>query len=319
MQELEFKSQADETACKAEPAALEDEIYAGVAAKGQTEEDKKSSKSAGGQPARETTMVLQEPQYQGSFWRHLLTFDLWLFWLTFFGLWGTGTVINMNAAQLYRSINNGVYDPRRQSLYVALIGLGSAIGRIVSGVIDMKLTRWRRDGVRDISTTLFLPTGCLFLFIAYLVFTVIPPEGLVFPFLIGSIGTGMGWALGALSVRICYARDVGKHYNFMFSSGFVSVIVLNRFMFGGMFDAEGERLNSLPYCNQRSCVRNQCFILMSINVLSFFSGCVVHWRFARFVKREKKCGWSNKCPFRSMKRFKPSKDIQVICKTNVYN
>ncbi|EPY35479.1 hypothetical protein AGDE_07305 [Angomonas deanei] len=34
MQELEFKSQADETACKAEPAALEDEIYAGVAAKG---------------------------------------------------------------------------------------------------------------------------------------------------------------------------------------------------------------------------------------------------------------------------------------------
>ncbi|KAK7200074.1 Nodulin-like [Novymonas esmeraldas] len=237
-------------------------------------------------PAPQTN-VSGDPQYRQSFWRNLLTVDLWLFWLSFFGMWGTGTVMQMNAAQIYRSKNLGVYDQSRLALYVALIGVGSAIGRIISGVLDMWLLRRKAHAAKEILTTTFFPIGAALLFLSYLFFAVIPVQGLILPFLLGSIGTGMGWGLGALSVRIVYANDIGKHYNFMFSSGFVSTIVLNRFMFGGMFDNEASRLHTAPSCNQPSCVRNQMFILMAVNALSCAAAVFVHLRFRRFVRVER--------------------------------
>ncbi|KAG5473815.1 hypothetical protein LSCM1_04445 [Leishmania martiniquensis] len=237
-------------------------------------------------PAPQTNAV-GDPQYRQSFWRNLLTIDLWLFWLSFFGMWGTGTVMQMNAAQIYRSKNYGVYEQSHLSLYIALIGVGSAIGRVTSGTLDMWLMRRKGRSSNEILTTTFLPAGAALLCISYLFFAVIPAEGLILPFVLGSIGIGMGWGLGALSVRIVYAADIGKHYNFMFSSGFVSTIALNRFMFGGMFDKEADRLGTAPSCNQPSCVRNQMFILMAVNAMSTVTAFLVHFRFRRFVRQER--------------------------------
>ncbi|CBZ23878.1 conserved hypothetical protein [Leishmania mexicana MHOM/GT/2001/U1103] len=268
-----------------------DEIACGV----QTyEEDEAASplksdtveEEEGAAPAPQTNLA-GDPQYKQSFWRNLLTIDLWLFWVSFFGMWGTGTVMQMNAAQIYRSKNLGVYDQSRLSLYVALIGVGSAIGGIVSGSLDIWLIRRKATSTNEILTTTFLPVGAVLLLASYLLFAVIPSEGLVLPFLLGSIGTGMGWGLGALSVRIVYANDIGKHYNFMFSSGFVSTIALNRFMFGGMFDKEASRLGTAPNCNQPSCVRNQMLILMAVNAISTIAAVLVHLRFRRFVRQER--------------------------------
>lgn len=233
------------------------------------------------------TNVAGDPQYRASFWRNLLTVDIWLFWISFFGMWGTATVMQMNAAQIYRSKNYGVYDAARLSLYVALNGVGSALGRVFSGVVDMWLIRRKAYAKNEILTTTFLPIGAALLFLAYLFFAVIPAQGLILPFLLGSIGNGMGWGLGALSVRIVYANDIGKHYNFMFSSGFICTITLNRFMFGNMFDNEASRLGTAPSCNQPSCVRNQMFILMAVNAVSLVAAVFVHLRFRAFVRRER--------------------------------
>ncbi|KPA78700.1 hypothetical protein ABB37_05835 [Leptomonas pyrrhocoris] len=238
-------------------------------------------------PKPPVNSAVGNPQYTSTFWHNLLTIDIWLFWISFFGVWGTGTVMQMNAAQLYRSINYGVYEQSSVTLYVALIGVGSAIGRVVSGVLDMYMTMRKRDGKKEILITAFFPVGCILLSIAYLFFAVMPANGLILPFLVGAIGTGMGWGLGALCVRTVYANDIGKHYNFMFSSGFVCTIALNRFMFGTMYDNEARRLNTLPNCNQPSCVRNQMFIVMAVNALSAVTAFLVHLRFSRFVVRER--------------------------------
>ncbi|EPY34327.1 hypothetical protein STCU_01643 [Strigomonas culicis] len=250
--------------------------------------ESKRKSETGDEPApKQQTAMVAEPQYRGSFWRHLLTLDLWLMWLTCYGLWGTGTVLNMNAAQIYRSIN-GSYDARRQTLYVALIGVGSATGRIISGLIDMRLTLARQRGQTQLQTTLFLPSGCAFLCTAYMFFTFVPSKVLVLPFLLGSIGSGLGWGLATLSIRIIYADDIGKHYNFMWSAGVVSTITLNRFMFGTMFDQMGRKFGTTPYCDVRICVRNQLLILMCVNVFCFCTGLLVHFRFSRYVQRVKR-------------------------------
>lgn len=231
-----------------------------------------------------------DPQYHGSFWSHLLTLDLWLFWLCFFSMWGTGTVLIFNAAQLYRSKAYGHFSVTHQALYVGLIGVGSAIGRILSGVMDMWVTRRRTTGEKkkNIYTVMFLPLSSILLGLSFILIVVLPAEGIVLPFILGAMGNGMGWGLAALSMRIVYADDLGKHYNFMWSSGIVATVALNLFMFGGMFDNTAMKEGTLPMCDSPKCVIPQMWILLACNVVSTGAAILVQWRFCSFSNKRLK-------------------------------
>ncbi|RNF02887.1 pyruvate transporter 0 [Trypanosoma conorhini] len=226
----------------------------------------------------------QAPQYDGSFWAHLLSIDMWAMWFSCFGMWGTGTVMQMNAAQIYRSKNYGGFDTRTLTLYVAIMSVGSAIGRIFIGVFDIRLGVLRNAGKTNLLTTVVLPLGPLLMVVAFLFFAVLPGSVLLLPFLLASIGNGIGWAVAVIGVRMMYSRDIGKHYNFMYTSGAAATIALNRFMFGEMYDAEARKRGNSTSCNEPGCVRNQMFILMAVNVLSTCTAVVVHWRFSRFTQ-----------------------------------
>ncbi|CBH10107.1 hypothetical protein, conserved [Trypanosoma brucei gambiense DAL972] len=226
------------------------------------------------------------PQYSGSFWQHLLTVDLWCMWLTCFGMWGTGTVMQMNAAQIYESKSYGEKKSSTLTLYITMMSVGSAVGRMSMGYLDMVLTRRQREGLKTFPTTIALPFCPLMLCIAFLLFALLPANALILPFFLGALGNGAGWGSGVLAFRIMYSQDLGKHYNFGFSSGIVSTIALNLFMFGGMYDAEAERLDTKPECKQPSCVKNQMLILMGVNVVAAVAAAIVHFRFSRFINAE---------------------------------
>ncbi|RNE96082.1 pyruvate transporter 0 [Trypanosoma rangeli] len=229
-------------------------------------------------------VVSQAPQYDGSFWAHLLTIDLWAMWLTCFAVWGTGTVMQMNATQIYRSKNYGDFDTRTVTLYVAIMSVGSAIGRISIGLFDIRLGALRNMGKTNMLTTFAIPIGPVLMAVAFLLFAVLPGSALLLPFLLASIGNGIGWAVAVIGVRMMFARDIGKHYNFMYTSGAAATIALNRFMFGEMYDAEGRKRGDSTSCNEPGCVRNQMIILMAVNVIAIVSAVLVHWRFARFTR-----------------------------------
>lgn len=256
--------------------------YGHHAAHGTTEpiEDNEKEESAA-QPV--PISMSGDPQYTGSFWGHLLSIDLWLFWLSFFGMWGTGIVMIFNSAQIYRSINYGEYNSAHQALYVAMIGVGSAVGRILSGVFDMWVSKRRARGLRNIYTTLFFPLSSLFLAFGFLLMALVPAKAIVVPFVLAAVGNGMGWGLGVLCVRIVYAEDIGKHYNFMWSAGLVATVALNRFMFGDMFDTQANKAGTSPYCNAPVCVRNQLWILLACNIVSTGAALLLHFRFASFA------------------------------------
>lgn len=283
--ELGYAKEHNLDNCAVEPESVYEE-----AGEGALEPRKPENEAVVGTAKADDKSSVGDPQYQGSFWSHLLTVDLWLLWISFFGLWGTGTVMQMNAAQVYRSKNYGVFDGSRNSLNVALIGVGSATGRMFSGVVDLKLSEWRKEGRTQMLTTTFLPVGAVLLFAAYLLFAVIPVEAIILPFLLGSMGTGMGWGLGVLTIRILYSEDIGKHYNSMFTAGFVCTIALNRFMFGEMYDYRARQQGTSPHCNQPSCVRDQMLILMAVNAVSAVSCVLVHLRYARFVRMSRANG-----------------------------
>ncbi|EKF32519.1 hypothetical protein MOQ_003628 [Trypanosoma cruzi marinkellei] len=158
------------------------------------------------------------PQYGGSFWSHLLTFDLWAMWLACFGMFGTGLVMQMNAAQIYRSKNNGNFDTRTLTLYVAIMSVGSAVGRVAVGYLDMKLSELQRAGKTRTLTTIALPIGPLLLVVAQFFFAVLPGSVLLLPFLLGAMGNGVAWGVGVIALRMMYSEDIGKHYNFFATS-----------------------------------------------------------------------------------------------------
>ncbi|KAH9599058.1 Nodulin-like [Trypanosoma melophagium] len=194
----------------------------------------------------EKPVLKPAPQYTGSFWANLLTVDLWAMWIACFGMWGTGTVMQMNAAQIYMSKNSGEKDTPTLTLYITIMAVGSAVGRMSMGFADLKLAQWQRTGKSEMLMTFALPLGSLCLFVAYLFFALLPQQALILPFFLGAFGNGAGWGVGVLAARMMYAKDIGKHYNFLFSSGIVSTIALNRFMFGEMYDAQGRRRGEFP-------------------------------------------------------------------------
>ncbi|RNC55860.1 hypothetical protein TcCL_ESM06619, partial [Trypanosoma cruzi] len=200
-------------------------------------------------------VAVPAPQYSGSFWSHLLTVDLWAVWLACFGMWGTGLVMQMNAAQIYRSKNNGRFDTRTLTLYVAIMSVGSAVGRMAMGYLDMKLSELQRAGKTRTLTTIALPIGPLLLVVAHFFFAVLPGSVLLLPFLLGAMGNGVGWGVGVIALRIMYSEDIGKHYNFCFTSGAVASIALNRFMFGEMYGREGEKMVLYPFHFVCECVK----------------------------------------------------------------
>ncbi|KAH8605598.1 hypothetical protein ERJ75_001624000 [Trypanosoma vivax] len=226
------------------------------------------------------------PQYRSSFWSNLLTIDLWCMWLTLFGVWGTGTVMIMNVAQIYGSINYGVTESSTLTLFITIISVGSAIGRMSMGYLDIVLTRRQRAGKGRTLTTVALPLCPLLMAVAFLLLAVLPAKALSLPLFLGGLGNGAGWGLGVLSFRMMYASDIGKHYNFGFSSGIVSTVLLNSVMFGGMYDAVAKRRKEAPSCGDPECVRTQMFILMGVNIIAIVAAAVAHVRFARFTAAE---------------------------------
>lgn len=110
-----------------------------------------------------------DPQYQGSFWSHLKTLDLWLCCWNTLATWGCGLVITFNSAIIYRALNMNVYEQRTNTLYSAIIGVGSALGRMSMGIFESILLRYP-SAQRPVITTVYpLSSTCMVIGLLFLV------------------------------------------------------------------------------------------------------------------------------------------------------
>ncbi|ORC90214.1 uncharacterized protein TM35_000092640 [Trypanosoma theileri] len=243
-----------------------------------------------------------EPQYQGSFLTDLLFLDTWLLFWTGFCNWGTGNLIVANTAQIYRSMNENHFVETTNTLYVTLIGVGSALGRVLMGCIEMAIEKRAYPSSQQFSQTLspllqpharsklhvimVYPFPSVLMSMGLILLLVIPVEGVVVPLVLISFAFGYSWACTALVVRSLFAKDVGKHYSFLFMASFCANIALNRFMFGELFDREGRKMGLYPFCAGRQCVRTSFLILLSLNLSAIVASVIVCFRFLRYAARQ---------------------------------
>jgi MFS family permease len=229
-----------------------------------------------------TESLIQIPQFQTSFFQNFKRPILWcLVWTTFCNI-GTGVVIVSNSAQIYRAINDNVFVVSTNALIIALMGVASALARVIVGSIDMWMERRRRIS-RDILSvpllTAFYPVSSLIAVIGAALLLVLPASALLLPFVLLSMSYGFIWATTALCTRLMFAKDVGKHYNFGFLSAVASTVCLNRFLFGELYDREARLQGTYPFCTGVSCIRTTMLVIIGLNASAVFTALYVHVSF----------------------------------------
>lgn len=234
------------------------------------------------------------PQFQTSFLYNLRHRPLlWcLLWTCFCNI-GTGVVIVMNSAQIYRALNNNVFIVSTNTLIVALMGVGSALSRVIVGTIDNTLEKRRMHAVGEsllqsapLLTALY-PVSSLVAILGLIFLLVLPVEAILVPLVLLSMSYGFIWATSALCVRQMFACDVGKHYNWCFFGAVASSIALNRYCFGEVYDnVASTQLDVYPFCRGLVCIRTCMLVLIGLNVSSLGTSVAVHVIYRRHCERE---------------------------------
>ncbi|RNF13532.1 uncharacterized protein Tco025E_06318 [Trypanosoma conorhini] len=226
-----------------------------------------------------------DPQYQGTFWEDLRTPDLWMLFWTMLVTWGCGIVLSFNSAQIYRALNDNEYDAATNTMYSSILGVGNGVSRLALGVLEVVILR-RPPERRPTATCLFPIASCsLFLGVLFLLALPLRSKAVIIGFFLSGFGNGSAWASAALVVRSVYAKDIGKHYNFMFLAALTGVIVLNRFAYGEQYTRAARRGHSYPHCGGKACVQNGLIVLLCACATAIATSVLVHVRYTRFVKR----------------------------------
>ncbi|KAK7200077.1 Nodulin-like [Novymonas esmeraldas] len=239
----------------------------------------------------------QDPQYQTTFLESLRSPDIWLCCWNTLATWGCGIVIAFNSAQIYRSLSNDRYETKTNTMYSAIISVASALGRMSMGVFELILSRQPSE-TRPVMTVVFpIPSICMVLGLIFLLALPVESKAIVVGFFFDSFGNGFSWACTALTVRSVFAKDIGKHYNFMFVGAFIAVIALNRFGYGEIYDRQAKknrdadlaagRKSIYPRCAGKKCSDYSMIILLCVNATAIVGSTWFHLRYRSFVLRKR--------------------------------
>lgn len=239
----------------------------------------------------------QDPQYQTTFLQSLTHVDLWLCWWNTLATWGCGMVMSFNSAQIYRALDNNEYERKTNTMYSAIISVASALGRMSMGIFEYVLSRYPSDSRPVITCVYPISSACMVLGLIFLLALPLKSKAIVIGFFFDSFGNGFSWACTALTVRTIFAKDIGKHYNFMYVGAFIAVIALNRFGYGELYDREAKRQRDAaamngtksiyPRCAGKKCVDHSFIILLCVNATAIVGSSICHYRYRRFVLKHR--------------------------------
>jgi MFS family permease len=188
-------------------------------------------------------------------------------------------IVIYNLAQIYRAINDNVFDASTNTMLVAFTGLGSAVGRILSGAAERTLTK------RHMVVTTLFPFSPIVISLGLFLFQVLPVGTLLVPFTMVSVGFGANWATTVMAVRQMFKTDTGAHYNFSFLGIVTAMIVLNKGLFGSQYDKQGKVQGIFPECSGLVCVSLSLWVMAALNLVAIVAAFVLHWLWRRRVNQ----------------------------------
>lgn len=226
------------------------------------------------------------PQYHTSFWRNCLRPQLWCMWVTAFCVSGAVNVVLFNSTQIYNAISEDPNDYTRASLYVALTSVGSAVGRIIMAMVEVRMEAKAPE--ERLPITVFYPLAPSFCALSMLLFLFIPAAGLIVPMLLAGLANGVYAAVFIITVRTVFAIDVAKLYNSCYIFEMLAMIFMNRLLFGEiMTKNSAPGADGQPVCyGRKKCVQTTFIVLVCLSALGVITSVFAHLTYLRYARRE---------------------------------
>ncbi|CCD17091.1 unnamed protein product, partial [Trypanosoma congolense IL3000] len=180
--------------------------------------------------AVETDVDYIAPQFQETFIESLRTVRLWCLLWSIFCCVGVHYIIIYNARFIYTALAGEVPDDALNTLLTVLNGVGSAVGRLLMSGFEIWTQKRKAEDRIPITVALFVPSCCIITMLT--LFLVLPKGVLPLPYSIAAVSNGFMAAAIALVARTMFAKDPAKHYNFCFLASILSIIFLNRLLYG---------------------------------------------------------------------------------------
>lgn len=196
---------------------------------------------------------------------NIVKVEMWLMLIVSFAVWGCGTVVSSNSTQIYQALDFDGYNRSLDSVYVSIYGVASAVGRIVVGFAEGYLRK------RGLHAAYLFPLAPIVNVIGIPLFFVIPAKGLILPFFLCGLATGLTWGSTVLVVKSIFAADnCGKHYNALYVAGMITPLVMNVALFGPLYDAESQKegLNAMHLCRGASCIVVPLMLSLALNLIA---------------------------------------------------
>ncbi|KAG5464110.1 hypothetical protein LSCM1_00290 [Leishmania martiniquensis] len=231
----------------------------------------------------------QDPRYGGTIWETLTRPDIWLILITFVCQGALGTIVMYNGSTIYVARTGRPRTAELGSLYTPLIGVGSAVGRILMGLFEAYVQH-QDPGNRKVCVTMALPVAPIIATIAGILILVLPGDALLLPYILVYFEEGVFNGVRALIFPCIFASHHGILYNMSFCTNAIGVICFNRFLFGLTVDQERKKLGHTVEqgCTSRACVQTPIIVVTCMAVFAALLATVVHLRYARFVAQCRK-------------------------------
>ncbi|KAH9599691.1 hypothetical protein LSM04_001095 [Trypanosoma melophagium] len=230
----------------------------------------------------ETDLDYIAPQYQTTFFQNLRTPKMWALVWSYFCIVGSEFVIIFNARFIFAALSGEKVSDELGTLLTVLNGVGSAVGRLLMSYFEIWTQKRKAEDRIPITLSLFFPVTCVMLSMIF--FLVLPKAALPLPYVLAAMGNGFCAAVIVLVVRTILAKDPGKHYNFCFVGTVLSILFLNRLLYGEWYTRQAERCG-VTVCLEKSCVLMPLLFLLGVACTAFLSNLYVHFEYRRFCQR----------------------------------
>ncbi|CAJ1993656.1 major facilitator superfamily transporter / nodulin-like [Leishmania donovani] len=231
----------------------------------------------------------QDPRYGGTIWETLMRPDIWLILIAFVCQGVLGTIVTYNGSTIYVARTGRPRTAELGSLYTALLGVGSAVGRISMGLFEAYVQHQDPKN-RKVLVTIALPVAPIIATIAGILILVLPGDALLLPYILVYFEEGVFNGVRALIFPCIFADHHGILYNMSFFTNVIGVIGFNRFLFGLTVDKEREKMGHTVEqgCTSHACVQTPIIVVTCTAAFAVVLATMVHLRYARFVKQCRK-------------------------------
>jgi len=206
-------------------------------------------------------------------WKAMLKPEFWLIFISTCVVSGSGLSVINNVSQISEALNDGRKNEAVTAVFVTIIAMGSATGRLGVGWLGSQLRRRSKWQLAFCACSMLMTCSCLGL-------TWGSREESLYATCLGvGISFGMLWATVVPLVLDLYGSGhLAGIYSAINFAPMLGSLCLATYVVGTFYDIERHRQDDTDVCKGMDCFQTGFIILSGLNIFSVICACLLWFR-----------------------------------------